>query len=284
MIGVSAPCEMTRAVRTVDDGRRHVLKPLAGPDVRSSVRRDSLDLWNTSLDMGVTVLMARPKASSGPPDMLGHHTAKPLVGETTMNADALPPDIDPASRCRLPLPNRDDLDEAGQQTFDLLSDPHGGSLAGLRGPGGLRLHSPMVSAGLRPVNTYLRYAAGINPRLRELAILVTVREHDCQFAWAAHEGEARREGLSAEVIDIIRHRRPTDGLAEAEAALIDFGRELFGTHRVTPQTYARVAVLFERRMLVDLVNLMGMYAATAAMLIAFDAQLPEGVTPGLPPR
>ena len=201
-----------------------------------------------------------------------------------MHAEALPPDIDPESRCRLPLPNRDDLDEAGKQTFDLLSDSHGGSLAGLRGPGGLRLHSPRVAAARRPVNTYLRYAAGIEPRLRELVILVTVREHDCQFAWAAHEDEARREGLSAEVIDIIRHRRPTDGLAEADSALIDFGRELFGTHRVTPQTYARVAVLFERRMLVDVVNLMGMYAATAVMLIAFGAQLPEGVDPGLPPR
>jgi 4-carboxymuconolactone decarboxylase len=73
-----------------------------------------------------------------------------------MHAEALPPDIDPESRCRLPLPHRDDLDEAGQQTFDLLSDPHGGSLARLRGPGGLRLHSPRVAAALRPVNTYLR--------------------------------------------------------------------------------------------------------------------------------
>jgi 4-carboxymuconolactone decarboxylase len=201
-----------------------------------------------------------------------------------MHAEALPPDIDPESRCRLPLPNRDDLDEAGQQTFDLLSDPHGGALAGLRGLSRLRLHSPRVASALRPVNTYLRYAAGFDPRFRELAMLVTVREHDCQFAWAAHEDEARRVGLSAEVIDIIRHRRATDGLDEADAALIDFGRELFGNHRVTPQTYARIAVLFERRILVDLVNLMGMYAATAALLIAFDAQLPEGAAPGLPPR
>ena len=68
----------------------------------------------------------------------------------------------------------------------------------------MRLHSPRVAAALRPVNTYLRYAAGFDPRLRELAILVTVREHDCQFAWAAHEDEARRAGLSAEVMDIIR--------------------------------------------------------------------------------
>jgi 4-carboxymuconolactone decarboxylase len=87
-----------------------------------------------------------------------------------MHAEALPPDIDSESRCRLPLPNHDDLDEAGKQTFDLLNDPHGVSLAGLRGPGGLRLHSPRVAAALRPVNTYLRDAAGFTPRLRELAI------------------------------------------------------------------------------------------------------------------
>ena len=37
-------------------------------------------------------------------------------------------------------------------------------------------------------------------------------------------------------------------------------------------------------MLVDLVNLMGMYAAMAVLLIAFDAQLPDGAAPGLPPR
>ena len=64
-----------------------------------------------------------------------------------MTTEALPPDIDPASRCRLPFPNRNDLDEAGKQTFDLLSDPHGGSLAGLGGPGGLRLHSATGGRG-----------------------------------------------------------------------------------------------------------------------------------------
>ena len=68
----------------------------------------------------------------------------------------------------------------------------------------------------------------------------------------------------------------------ADAALIEFGRELFGDHRVAPETYARFAAGYDRRTLVDLVNLMGMYAMTAAVLIAFDAQLPEGVAPGLP--
>ena len=191
-----------------------------------------------------------------------------------MADDLLPPDIDPASRCRLPLPDRDALDDAGKRTYDSLADPKGGSLAGLQGPGGIRLHSPAVSRGLRPVNLHLRNDAGIDPRTRELAILVTAREHDCLFEWVAHEEEGLACGLSPEIVDIVRRRLPTDGLDEADAAIVAFGRELFGEHLVRSATYARVAALFDRRTLVDLVNLMGMYAMTAAVLIAFDAHPP----------
>ena len=199
-----------------------------------------------------------------------------------MAQKTLPPDIDTDSGCRLPFPDRDALDDQARKTYDSLADPSGGSLAGLRGPGGIRLHSPAVSNGLRPVNLHLRQPDVIDPRTRELAILVTAREHDCQFEWAAHEAEAKKEGVSDEIVDIIRQRKPTDGLDDDDAALIAFGRELFRDHRVTSETYAKVAARFDRRTLVDLVNLMGMYAMTAAVLIAFDAQLPEGVSPGLP--
>ena len=85
--------------RTVDDCLCHMLKQLEGTAVPISCRRYSPDLRNTYLDMGVTVPLECPKAWSGPPDTFGHDTAKPLEGETTMHAEALPPDINPESRC-----------------------------------------------------------------------------------------------------------------------------------------------------------------------------------------
>jgi 4-carboxymuconolactone decarboxylase len=72
-----------------------------------------------------------------------------------------PRDIDPASGCRLPLPKREELDEAGQQTYDSLADPGGSSLRGLRGPGGILLHSPALARQTRPLNHYLRHEAGL---------------------------------------------------------------------------------------------------------------------------
>jgi 4-carboxymuconolactone decarboxylase len=193
-----------------------------------------------------------------------------------------PEDIDPQSQCRLPLPRRDELDAEGQRIYDSLADPRGGSLRGLRGPGGIHLHSPGLTRHTRPLNHYLRQEAGLGGRLRELAILVTARELDSQFEWAAHEAEALREGLAPETIETIRHRRDTRNLDEADAVVIELGREIFTARKVSSATFARALALFGRRKLIDLVALMGNYAATAAMLTAFDMQLDPDQPPPLP--
>jgi 4-carboxymuconolactone decarboxylase len=187
-----------------------------------------------------------------------------------------PADIDPQSGFRLPLPRREKLPEAARAIYDRLADPKGGSLVGLRGPGGIRLHSPRLAAHMLPVNRYLRHEAGFSGKVRELAILVTARETNSRFEWAAHEAEALKEGVAPETVDIVRHRKPADGVPDPEATIIAIGRELFGDHRLSSATFARALKLFGARQLVDLVCLMGEYSATAALLAAFDIQLPAG--------
>src|SRR5713226_7655894 len=125
-----------------------------------------------------------------------------VVGPRVEGDAMYPEDVDPESGCRLPLPRREQLDDAGQRTYDSLADPEGGTIRGLRGPGGILLHSPELSRHARPLNRYLRHEAGLGGRVRELAILTTARELDSQFEWAAHEPEALSEGISQEIIEI----------------------------------------------------------------------------------
>src|SRR5579864_978657 len=132
----------------------------------------------------------------------------------------LPEDIDPESRCRLPLPQRAELDALGQKLYDQVMDPKGGTIRGLKGPSGIQLHSPALTQYARPLNRYLRYEAGFSGRVRELAILTTARECDSQFEWAAHENEALREEISPSIIEIVKHRRSAEGLDEADAVII----------------------------------------------------------------
>jgi 4-carboxymuconolactone decarboxylase len=194
----------------------------------------------------------------------------------------VPEDIDPESGCRLPLPKREELDADGQRIYDSLADPGSGSLRGLRGPGGIMLHSPELARYTRPLNHHLRHEAGLGGRVRELAILVTARALDSQFEWCAHEAEALRQGLSPEIIDIVKYRRDIAALDEADRVVIELGREIFISRKVMPGTFARALGQFGRRALVDLVALMGNYAGTAALLTAFDMQLDPGQPALLP--
>jgi 4-carboxymuconolactone decarboxylase len=116
----------------------------------------------------------------------------------------------------------------------------------------------------------------------ELAILVTAREHDNQYQWTMNEPVALKEGLEPAVIDGLRNRKPVTGLAEKDAALIEFARQLFRNHTVTPETYAGALKAFGERDLVDIVDLMAQQTSDGALLIAFNQQLPAGQAPLLP--
>jgi 4-carboxymuconolactone decarboxylase len=200
----------------------------------------------------------------------------------------LPKDVDQASLSRLPLLERADLDAEGQKHYDTVVSPQSRTLVGLRGPSGIWMHSPRLAGYLREANQYLRFETALDRRLTELAILVTARELDNQFEWTAHEPAALAEGLPAEIIEIVKRRRPLarlgKRLGKKEAVIIACGRELFGKRRLSSATFARAVDLFGRRGVLELAALMGNYAMTAVILDTVDQQLHPGQKPLLPVR
>jgi 4-carboxymuconolactone decarboxylase len=195
---------------------------------------------------------------------------------------ALPKDVNPDSRFRLPLPKRDELDDYGKMVYDRLADPNRKTLVGLIGPAGIRLASPKIAEIMEDANTYLRRETGFGDRLTEIAIMTTAREMQNQFEWAAHEKAGLKAGVEPSLIDVIKYGKPLNGIAEKEAVTIEFGRELFARRKVSAETFAKALRLYGKRGLVDLVSLMSQYSATSSLLTAFDMQLPEGQAPLLP--
>lgn len=193
------------------------------------------------------------------------------------SAAAFPKDVYANTGSRLPAIKRDDLDDAGKKLFDSR-----GPTADAFGPGAIRLYSMPVADHMAAVNSYLRYKSGLDPRLVQLAILVTARESDSEYVWTAHEPQGLQAGLSAEVVDVVKYRKPTAGLAEKDAAIIDLGREVFGKHHVSSQTYARARSVFGNQELVNYAALMGDYAATTTLLNAFDQHIRPADKPLLP--
>ena len=182
----------------------------------------------------------------------------------------LPDDIHPESRSRLPPIDRAELDAARRAAYDAAV----GSPAGApEGAAALRLHGSGAD---------LRFDAPMGRRLTELTILTTAREYDQPYEWALHELEALAVGLDAEIIDIVRHRKPFTELAAREAIIIEMGRELLGARRLGSDTYARALALLGKTNLVDVADVMGRYASTAATLTAFNQRMPSGWRQSLP--
>lgn len=199
-----------------------------------------------------------------------------------MKRSEWPADIDRASGFRLPLLAREQLDEAGQRRYDRAVS--GENIAGLQGPTGIMLYSPTCSVAQGAMTRYLRHEAGIEPRVREVALLIVARCMDQQFEWTAHEPEAVKAGVPRETIEAMKQDGPVAGLDATDALVIELGRAIWRDHVVPPELFARAQAAFGAKTLVELVLLMGSHAATAALLTAFDMQLHEGVEPLMPVR
>lgn len=193
----------------------------------------------------------------------------------------LPADVDPHSYSRLPLLQRDQLDVNGQRVYDFFN---GTDQAPPRlGPTATVLYSPDVGEPFDKLNGAERKTVA-GTRYFEICTLIAAREFDQQYVWSAHELTAQRAGVEQHVIDAVKFNRGVEDLAEKDAALIRFGRDLFRQHKISSSLYAQVVQLFGQRGMVELTVTLGDYAMTSLLLTAVDQQLPPGRKPLLPAK
>jgi len=193
----------------------------------------------------------------------------------------LPADVDPHSYSRLPPVQRDQLDANGQRVYDLFN---GNDQATLRiGPTAAMLYSPDAGEPFEKLNNAERKTVA-GTRYFEICTLIAAREFDQQYVWSAHELSAQRAGVEQRVIDAIKFNRGVEDLADKDAALIRFGRDLFRQHKVSSSLYAQVVGLFGQRGMVELTVTLGDYAMTSLLLSAVDQQLPPGRKALLPAK
>ena len=176
----------------------------------------------------------------------------------------LPKDIYPDTGNRFPAIKREALNDAGKKLYDTRG------VADAFGPGAIRLYSPPLVNAMTGVNDYLRRKSGLDARLVELAILVTAREMDCEYVWTAHEPAAQKAGLEQAIIVTVKYRRPLTPLGEKESVIVQLGRDSISKHKVGSDTFARAVKLFGNQGVVNIVALMGDYAATTILLNVAD--------------
>jgi len=148
--------------------------------------------------------------------------------------------------------------------------------AGLGGPFGIMLRSPGMAAGMVELFEYYRFKTPLEPRLKELAILILAREWTAQFEWFAHKPAAVAAGLAEATIEDLRDGLRPRSLRPDEATIYDFVVALVRDHEVSDAAFAPTLALLGEEKLVDLTSLVGEYMKVALILNMGRVGVPAG--------
>ena len=181
-----------------------------------------------------------------------------------------------AAQERYPALNPDQLSPEQKAYVENLQKPPRNNTTALKNPPfKVYLRSPELARKLEEVSDYVRWGTGLEPRLTELAIMITARQWSSQWIWRGHYRAAVRGGLDPSVgADIAAGRRPEKMKAD-EAVLYNYATEMYRDKAVSDSTYATAVKQFGEKGLVDLVATMGYYDTVAMTLITAKAVAPK---------
>jgi 4-carboxymuconolactone decarboxylase len=184
----------------------------------------------------------------------------------------LPADLDPQSRARLPYLKKSEMDVKGQKLLDIFASKDGT----LTGPLAFAAYNSGVAQALLDLHNAAVTGGTLDPRTRELAILVACRETNYNLEWNGHEASGLKAGIDPKVIDVVRNRGSFNGLDEKDATVIRLGRQMFTDKKVDSATFAKAVELWGKRGAMDMVAVMNTYAVSGYFAIAVDEHPAEG--------
>jgi 4-carboxymuconolactone decarboxylase len=168
--------------------------------------------------------------------------------------------------------SKDNLAPEFHHIFDTIA----GTRSRVHGPFAVLLNSPEIAGRIAEVGSYVRFNSTLEPDVRELAIITIAREQECDFEWFYHEAIAREAGVRNEAITAVAEGTTTIGLTDIEALVVNYGRELAQSHRVSEKTFTAALEQFGPQGVTDLTATFGYYGMIAFCLNAFDVKPPEG--------
>jgi len=181
---------------------------------------------------------------------------------------------------RIPLPGREELDEAQRAVWDkVVSGPRGQVIGPLRAA----IHNAELAGRWSAFGEALRFNTSLPKRISELAICVTGRRWSSQVEWWVHARVAAESGVSPAVLEAIRTGQPPHFDKADEALTYDFARAIHHEGNVPDALYAVARETFGVRGVVELVSLIGYYTMVSMTLNLHGVPLPDGVEPPLTP-
>lgn len=147
----------------------------------------------------------------------------------------------------------------------------------IRGPFSMLLHSPTLAERLLPMVSFVRQDTMVGEtNLRFAAILTAAREREAAYVWAAQVEQARKHGVRAELIDLIRAKGDPAKLPADEREVVVFIRQLMRENRAEQAAFDALKAKHSPQWLVELTATANFFAFVSGICNAFEVQPPEG--------
>jgi 4-carboxymuconolactone decarboxylase len=169
------------------------------------------------------------------------------------------------TRVRL-IEERDQASPSQLDVFDHIAASRGGQM--IR-PYAAMLHRPELARAAADLGAVIRFQSGLSDHNRELAIVATAVERDCEFERNSHRPLAVEAGVGDATLAAVEERGPVAD--PDDAMIVEFVRAVCHSNAVNDGIGDEMTTRFGEEGFVELSVLVGYYSMMAVFMKACDA-------------
>jgi 4-carboxymuconolactone decarboxylase len=164
------------------------------------------------------------------------------------------------------IESREQATPEQQEVYDHIGSTRGGQVGR---PFAILLQRPEIARAMADLGTVIRFQSTLSDHDRELVIVTTAIERDCDFEWQAHRPLASSAGVSERTLDAVAGR--SDVTDDRNARIVAYVRALARTGSVENDTYGEAQALFGDAGVVEMTAIVGYYTLLAMVMNAAEA-------------
>ena len=134
-------------------------------------------------------------------------------------------------------------------------------------------NSPGLASKVFPLANYFMNQSTLDPRVRELAVLMLMKRCNCEYGFVRHIDIAKKCGLSQEQIDNVGSYQSSPLFTADDKVILSYAEELTTKARVDDDLYARAEKLVGKDHIVDLTGAIAFWNMMARNLNALQVTL-----------
>lgn len=155
----------------------------------------------------------------------------------------------------------------------------------MRVPNGISslMYHPRLAGKFLAYNALLLRDQVLSHRQRELMVLRVAWRSRAQYEWVQHVRLSQRYGVTAEEIEAIAAGADAGNWSPLEADLLRATDQLLDGYRIDDDVWSRLAAELDEAALVELLYVVGTYAALAMVFNGLGVELDPDLDPSIAP-